>query len=77
MALYSQASDINTKQTIWVAQHRLFRRPQLNSHNNECYNRDHIDGFCAAELASLHTSYAGNDWQSKHLDFIAKWSEVE
>lgn len=77
MALYSQASDISTKQTIWVSQHRLFRRPQLNSHTSECYARDGIDGFNSAELAGLHTDYVGNDWQDKYIEFVEKWGEPE
>jgi hypothetical protein len=50
----------------------------LNSHRDDdvgrCYQRDGLDGFNAAELASLHTPYSGNDWQSKYMDFISKWS---
>lgn len=76
MAIWSQAQDINTRETIWVAQHRLFRRPQLNSHNSDCYARDGIDGFNSAELAGLHTDYVGNGWQAKYMDHIAKWSKV-
>ena len=77
MAIWNIATDLQTKQTIWVSTNIVNKRPQLNSHNSDCYNRDQIDGFPAAELAGLHTDYTGNDWQSKHLDFIAKWSEVE
>ena len=76
MAIYSQAQDINTRETIWVSQNVNKQRPQLNSHNSDCYARDGIDGFNSAELAGLHTDYIGNGWQAKHLDFIAKWSEV-
>lgn len=73
MALYSQASDINTKQTIWVAQNIVKQRPQLNSHNSECYKREGIDGFSSVEVAGMSTPYAGNDWQAKYMDFIKQW----
>ena len=78
MAIYSQAQDINTRETIWVCYNpKSERGRQLNSHTSDCYNREQIDGFPAWDLAGLYTDYTGNDWQSKHLDFIAKWSEVE
>lgn len=77
MAIWNIATDLQTKQTIWISTNVVKNRPQLNSHNSDCYNREQIDGYPAAELAGLHTDYNGNDWQSKHLDFIAKWSEVE
>jgi hypothetical protein len=80
MALYSQASDIHTKQTIWVSTNVVAGRPQLNSHRNDafgrCYQRDGIDGFPAWELAGLHTDYIGNEWQSKIVAFQEKWAEV-
>ena len=76
MAIWNIATDLQTKQTIWVSTNVVKNRPQLNSHSSECYNREQIDGFPSAELAGMHTDYVGNDWQSKHLDFIAKWSEV-
>lgn len=75
MAIWSQATDITTKQTIWVSQNIVKQRPQLNSHNSDCYNRDQIDGFCAVEIAGLHTDYVGNDWQSKHVEFLKKWEQ--
>ena len=81
MALYSQATDLNTRRTIWVSQNVIKQRPQLNSHREDdfgrCYQRDGIDGFEAYELAGLHTDYRGNDWQSKYVAFVEKWSEVE
>jgi hypothetical protein len=76
--MYNLASCIATRQTIYVGTNVNKGRPQLNSHRDDyvgrCYQRDGLDGFNAAELASLHTPYSGNDWQSKYQDFIAKWS---
>jgi hypothetical protein len=64
MALYNQASDLNTRQTVWVST-RVKDRPQLNSHRDDAFGKslkNHgIDGFGAAELANLHTDYEG--WQ--------------
>jgi hypothetical protein len=81
MAIWNQASNIETRETIWVSRNIVKGRAQLNSHRDDdfgrCYQRDGIDGFPAAELAGLHSPYAGNDWQSKYMEFIAKWSEVE
>ena len=61
MALYSMATDLNTKETIWVSTNVVKGRPQLNSHNSECYKRDGIDGFPAWEIAGLHTNYQGRN----------------
>lgn len=76
MALYSQATDMQTRRTIWVAQNVIKGRHQLNSHTSECFRRSHIDGFEAYDLAGLHTVYSGNDWESKHQAFLEKWGEV-
>ena len=61
MALYNIATDLNTRETIWVATNVVKGRPQLNSHRDDdfgrCYKRDGIDGFPAWELAGLHTNY--------------------
>ena len=79
MALWSMATDINTKQTIWVSTNVVKGLPQLNSHRDDafgrCYAREGIDGYTAAELADLHTEYVGNDWQSKHVEFLKKWEQ--
>ena len=77
MAIYSQAQDINTRELIWVSQNVVKQRPQLNSHNSDCYRRDGIDGFNSAELAGLHTDYVGNGWQDKYSEFVEKWGEPE
>ena len=77
MAVWNQASNIETRETIWVSRNVVKGRPQLNSHRSVAYAREGIDGFNSAEIANLHTNYNGNDWQSKYMEFIAKWSEVE
>ena len=64
MAIYSQATDLTTKQTIWVSRNVVKNRSQLNSHRGDMFGNSlqdaGIDGFSAAELANLHTSYNGN-----------------
>jgi hypothetical protein len=57
MALYTMATDLNTKETIWVSTNIVKGRPQLNSHRSESYANAGIDGFPAWELAGLHTDY--------------------
>ena len=80
MAIFNAASDLTTREPIWVSTNIVKNRPQLNSHREDdygrCYQREGIDGFNSVETAGMHTDYSGNDWQSKYLDFIAKWSEV-
>lgn len=63
VALYNQASDLTTRQTVWVSTNVVKGRPQLNSHRDDRFGRtmaqEGIDGFTAVELAGLHTSYQG------------------
>ena len=68
MALYSQATDLSTRQTVWITQSRNLERPQLNSHQGGHLTNTAnslaaagIDGLSAAEIAYLCTSYEG--WQ--------------
>ena len=65
MAIYSQATDLATKQTIWVSRNVVKNRSQLNSHREDMFGNSlqdaGIDGFSAAELANLSTNYEG--WQ--------------
>ena len=65
MSIYSQATDLATKQTIWVSRNVVKNRSQLNSHREDTFGkslqRAEIDGFSAAELANLSTNYEG--WQ--------------
>ena len=55
MALYTQASDLQTRQAIWVGTNVAKGRDQANSHSRG-WNHD---GLPAAELADLHTDYQG------------------
>ena len=59
MALYSQATDLSTKQTIWIATNVAQGCPQLNSHREDsfgqCYKREGIDGYPAWQLAGLYS----------------------
>ena len=55
MALYTQASDLQTRQTIWVATNVVKGRDQANSHSRGW----EFDGLPSAELADLHTNYQG------------------
>ena len=55
MALYNIATDLKTRQTVWISTKPA--RPQLNSHRSPAMAAAGIDGFCAAELAGLHTDY--------------------
>ena len=63
MALYNIASDLNTRQTVWVSTNVAKGRPQLNSHRDDTFgrslNRAGIDGFPAWEIAGLHCDYVG------------------
>ena len=77
MALWNIATDLQTRETIWVSTNVVKGRPQLNSHSSECYQREGIDGYPAWDLAGLHTDYTGNDWQEKHLAFLEKWADAE
>ena len=65
MAIYFQATDLTTKETIWISCNVVKNRPQLNSHRKDAAGKSlqcaGIDGFSAAELANLHTDYEG--WQ--------------
>jgi hypothetical protein len=75
MAIWNQASSLETRETIWVSTNVVKNRPQLNSHRSECYAREGIDGFSALEIAGMHTEYIGNDWESKHVEFMKKWGQ--
>ena len=63
MALYSQASDLKTRQTVWVSRNVVKGRPQLNSHRDDNVGRSlaaaGVDGLPAFELAGLHHNYQG------------------
>jgi hypothetical protein len=62
MALFSQATDLQTRSTVWVSRNVVKGRPQLNSHRDDIIGRGmESDGLPAAELANLHTPFVG--WQ--------------
>ena len=65
MALFSQASDLKTRSTVWVSRNVAKGRPQLNSHREDVIGKSLSDagrdGLPAAELANLHTPFVG--WQ--------------
>jgi hypothetical protein len=58
MALWTMATDINTRQTIWVSRNVVKDRPQLNSHRSDnmgqAMAKAGIDGYTAAEVAASH-----------------------
>lgn len=63
MALYNQATDLATRQTVWVMTNVAKGRPQLNSHRDDNAGRSlaasGIDGLPAWDLAGLHHAYRG------------------
>ena len=48
MALYNQASDLNTRQIVWVG--TVAGRDQANSHTRDSFTSD---GMSAADLAGM------------------------
>ncbi len=75
MAIFHQATSLETRELIWVSTNIVKQRPQLNSHSSDCYNREGIDGFNSVEMAGMHTDYIGNDWQSKIVEFQKQWGQ--
>jgi hypothetical protein len=62
MALFSQATDLQTRSTVWVTRNVAKGRPQLNSHRDDLLGRSmESDGLSAAEIANLSTPFVG--WQ--------------
>jgi hypothetical protein len=58
MALFNIASDLKTRQTIWVSTNVAKGMGQANSHTRKWKGWDG-DGLPAAELADLHTDWQG------------------
>jgi hypothetical protein len=67
MALYNQASDLVTRQTVWIGT-KVSNLPKFNGtewevkhgHQANSHTRGwQDDGLPAAELADLHTSWQG------------------
>jgi hypothetical protein len=50
MALFSMASDLQTRQTVWVGTNVKAGKGQANSHTRDWQH----DGLPAVELADLH-----------------------
>lgn len=63
MALYNIATDLQTRQTVWVMTNVASGRPQLNSHREGNAGRSlaasGVDGLPAWELAAMHHAYRG------------------
>lgn len=54
--LYNQATDLATRQTVWVGTNVVKGKGQANSHTRNWGNHD---GLPAAELADVHTPWQG------------------
>ena len=64
MALFSQATDLQTRSIVWVTRNVAKGRPQLNSHRDDLLGRSmESDGLSAAEIANLSTPFVG--WQGQ------------
>jgi len=62
MALFSPATDLQTRSTVWVTRNVAKGRPQLNSHRDDVLGRSmESDGLSAVEIANLSTPFVG--WQ--------------
>ena len=82
MALYNQASDLQTRQTVWVGT-KVSNLPKFNGtewevkqgHQANSHTRGwQDDGLPAAELADLHTSWQG--WTGPVTGTIATRRQV-
>ena len=67
MAIYNQASDLQTRQTVWIGT-KVSNLPKFNGtewevkqgHQANSHTRGwQDDGLLAAELADMHTSWQG------------------
>jgi hypothetical protein len=61
MALLSQASDLQTRQTVWVGTNVAKGKDQANSHTRANFT---IDGLSAADLAGMAAHAFRNDVRS-------------
>jgi hypothetical protein len=63
VALLTMASDIKTRQIVWVTTNVVKGRPQLNSHRQDRLGQSlaaaGVDGYSTAEIAGLHHNYIG------------------
>ena len=64
MALYNCASDLSTRELVWIMTNVASDRPQLNSHREGNAGRSlaasGVDGLPAWEWAAMHHAYRGN-----------------
>jgi len=60
MALYNMASDLQTRQTVWVGTNVKAGKGQANSHTRDWQH----DGLPAADLAGLAAHAYRNDVRS-------------
>ena len=71
MALMNMATDLQTREIVWVTTNVVKGRPQLNSHRGDTVANSlaqhGIDGMSAAEIAGLHHTFEG--WQHKQHKF--------
>jgi hypothetical protein len=58
MALLSQASDLITRQTVWVSTNVAKGKDQANSHTRDNFT---VDGLSAADLAGMSAHAFRND----------------
>jgi hypothetical protein len=58
MALLSQASDLKTRQTVWVGTNVAKGKDQANSHTRTDFT---VDGLSAADLAGMSAHAFRND----------------
>ena len=62
--LFNIATDLKTRETVWVGTNVQMGRPQLNSHRDSNAGRSlaasGVDGLPAWDWAGLHTAYRGN-----------------
>lgn len=63
MSLLTMATDIRTRQRVWITTNVIKNRPQLNSHRPDKLGQSlaaaGVDGYSTAEIAGLHHNYVG------------------
>ena len=71
MALFSPATDLQTRSIVWVSRNVAKGRPQLNSHREDALGNSlsdaGVDGLPCAEVANLSTPFVG--WQGPGHQF--------
>jgi hypothetical protein len=63
VALLTMATDLKTRQRVWITTNVVKGRPQLNSHRQDRLGQSlaaaGVDGYSTAEIAGLHHNYIG------------------